>query len=72
MRYLRSSALLGCAVAASLSLACGEERMERGLAPSVEAAVPDSEAEDEMTEKERREQEVRALHSTEPVIDETD
>ena len=42
---------------APLALACGDDRLERGLSPAVEEAVPTSEKEMEMTEAERRRQE---------------
>jgi hypothetical protein len=36
--------------------ACGSDRLERGLAPASEEAVPDSVAEDEESDAERRQQ----------------
>lgn len=39
-------------------LGCGEEKMERGLAPSQEQATPIDAAEERMTEEQRRQREV--------------
>jgi hypothetical protein len=51
-----ATASLGAAV---LLLACGENKLERGLTPPGEAAAPESAREMEMTEEQRRKQEER-------------
>jgi hypothetical protein len=43
----------------TLTLACGGEREERGLAPADEVSTPESQREMQMTEKQRRQQEVQ-------------
>jgi hypothetical protein len=65
---LRLVPLLACMLAPlvlSGALACGSDEDSRGLQPSHETSTPASEAEDAMTEKERRSQEAREEQAAE-------
>ena len=54
LRFLALAAFaLGVGAAPAL-VACGEQKMERGLAPAQEPSTPQSPAEERMTEEQRR------------------